>query len=27
MGSLEYFGKPAKVNKSVAGIGSVSAGD
>jgi hypothetical protein len=27
MGSLEYFGKPATVNKSVAGIGSVSAGD
>ncbi|MGV7210826.1 GIN domain-containing protein [Oxalobacteraceae bacterium A2-2] len=27
MGSLEYYGKPKHVNKSVAGIGSVSAGD
>jgi len=27
MGSLEYYGKPKTVNKSVAGIGNVSAGD
>jgi len=27
MGSLEYFGKPPVVNKTVQGIGSVSAGD
>ena len=27
MGSLEYFGKPATVNKTVAGIGSVSAAE
>jgi hypothetical protein len=27
MGSLEYYGKPKTINKSVAGIGSVSAGD
>jgi hypothetical protein len=27
MGSLTYYGKPKTVNKSVAGIGSVSAGD
>ena len=27
MGNLSYYGKPRTVNKSVAGIGSVSAGD
>jgi hypothetical protein len=27
MGSLTYFGKPKSLNKSVSGIGSVSAGD
>lgn len=27
MGSLEYYGKPATVNKTVAGLGSVSAGE
>ena len=27
MGSLSYYGKPRTVNKSVQGIGSVSAGD
>jgi hypothetical protein len=27
MGSLTYFGKPPTLNKSVAGLGSVSAGD
>jgi hypothetical protein len=27
MGSLTYYGKPKTINKSVAGIGSVSAGD
>ncbi len=27
MGSLSYYGKPRTVNKSVAGLGSVSAGD
>jgi hypothetical protein len=27
MGSMEYYGKPKTINKSVAGIGSVSAGD
>jgi hypothetical protein len=27
MGSLTYFGKPPTVNKAVAGLGSVSAGD
>ena len=27
MGSLTYYGKPKTINKSVSGIGSVSAGD
>ena len=27
MGSLSYYGKPRTVNKSIAGLGSVSAGD
>jgi hypothetical protein len=27
MGSLKYYGKPATLNKTVAGLGSVSAGD
>jgi len=27
MGNLSYYGKPRTVNKSVAGLGSVSAGD
>jgi len=27
MGSLRYYGKPRTVNKSAAGLGTVSAGD
>ncbi len=27
IGSLTYYGRPARVNKTVGGIGSVSAGD
>lgn len=27
MGSLSYYGKPRAVNKAIAGLGSVSAGD